>query len=120
MKIRDGFVDNIGANATSAARELRRNLIKFADDDNAFSVALDAFEQACNGRDAEDVTRDAMMINSLMRSRARELEIMEFPGTLAFDSFEPSFGAGSSVNRKARLSPRTCNVVTRFTGVAAL
>ena len=116
-KIANGFIDNIGANATGAARELRRNLLNFDGDDNGRS-AVDTFEEACNDRDPLELARDAMTVNSLLRSNAREMEIMEFSGTLAFDKFEPEFGAGSSINAKSRLSPKSCELVTRFTAVA--
>lgn len=116
-KIRDGFIDNIGTGATSAARELRRNLKNFTSS-NSNSQAFETFENACDSRDGLEATRDAMMLNSLLRSRARELRIMEFSGSLAFDKFEADFGDGSSVERKSRLSPKSCEVVTRFVGVA--
>ena len=79
-KVRDGFIENIGPNATAAARELRRNLIKFADDGNAFQAALETFEEACDGAPtpkeiAEDLEIDEKQVERLMRIDQRPVSL---------------------------------------------
>jgi hypothetical protein len=120
-KIRDGFVANLEGR-TAAARELRRNLVnsKGTDARTFFRPTINKFQDACIARTSEDsgedLMRDVMTHFSLQRSKARQLDILEFPGTLAHDKFDD--GSGSTINAKTRLSPASCNLVTRFIGVA--
>jgi hypothetical protein len=107
-KIRDGLAAKLREKspaATTPAGQLLANLGNKTDAE-AHNQKMQAFFTACAARPQKDFLIDAMKVNSLLRNKARELAVMEFPETLPFDSQQIASGS--------RLDPKTCALTTSF------
>ncbi len=99
-KIRDGFVTKLKSAAAGTPEATFVGFLGKTTDAATHSAAVDTFFAACAARPAADFFTDANKAVSLSRNQARELQVMEFPSTLATDSL--------NVPASAKLDPVTC------------
>ncbi len=108
-KIKQGFLDNLGAQAPGTpAAELRNNLLT----EGGHSEAVKVFTDSCEALDSKLFVENALKITSLNRNIARaNLPVFEFPQTMPSDNL--------NVAASSRLHPQDCTLSADFTAITA-
>lgn len=99
-KIRDGFVAKLKSAAAGTPEAEFVGFLGNTTDQSAHADAATAFFTACAARPEAEFFADANKAVSLLRTQARELQVMEFSATMPVD--------GLDVPTTAKLNPTTC------------
>ncbi len=94
-----------GAEGGTPAGDLLANL----EAEGGHNDIVDAFMESCEGLTSKQRTERMMRIQSLNRTKARELHVFEFPQTLPTDNLR--------VNEDSRLDPTNCELTNDYVSI---